>query len=843
MAVERTANPGPAAVSGVAGKFRSHARGSSNVEDAVLAALSLSSKRALDVANSFRAELDRSKIHMEHLLVGLFENVNGPTRIAFAKAGIDADRFTALLWENHYDAPAPGRFEAGWPIVDDPWRFSSHTAMAIRAAADFAHDAKSPEIRTRHLLQALFTVPCEVLKPFQAVAEQIPVVLAQFAEQEPEPQVRVGRGSAAGNDRVAREDQLGFDHYVQAFADLIESPQTQPPLTIGIFGSWGMGKSFLLKHIARELQRREKRLGATPRNGPVIHVVRFNAWEYNATERIWPGLVRKVMDEVDGRLTWWNFPSLWVQRIDRRYWQNFIRTSRANWGHLLVLAGVVAVVVYLLDPNWKQIPLLKHLQGESDFKLAAAAVGALAALLKLLVDTFLSPLGNWVAAMSAPRDRYGAPIDYMREIREDLRLLDVRLRNGAPLDDSDDDNFKNDTQRKAAARRAEARKTRLGRVLIVIDDLDRCEPDKAVEVLQAINLLLNFDSFIVCMGIDARVITGAVEKHYKDLLGPAGISGYEYLDKIIQIPFRIPEPNKKDLEGFVEKQLGRAGTSSPSRPAVAPQPGSALADATSPDEPPSATDDDEALAEIPRSTSLPSWVDGAVAGFNALLFPKSLRERNGGTRTVMVSAPVAALRFSDTEVEAFRAMTPFLKPNPRHVKRMINVYLLVRSLREHQWPDDPLPAGALVRWLVTCGQWPYTCHRILERFDEIERDRVRDAKARRLYERFRDDPLRKIRDHLATKLNDARVKKLDDEPEVLDRLLRVEEGRLSWNDLQTLRQYTINFNPAVESEIAPAEPPMTPDPTAAASRVSDASDAPQALPPNLAPSAPARGRS
>ena len=34
------------------------------------------------------------------------------------------------------------------------------------------------------------------------------------------------------------------------------------------------------------------------------------------------------------------------------------------------------------------------------------------------------------------------------------------------------------------------------RILVIIDDLDRCEPGKAVEVLQAINLLLNFDSFI-----------------------------------------------------------------------------------------------------------------------------------------------------------------------------------------------------------------------------------------------------------------------------------------------------------------------------------------------------------
>src|SRR5262249_59712508 len=115
---------------------------------------------------------------------------------------------------------------------------------------------------------------------------------------------------------------------------------------------------------------------------------------------------------------------------------------------------------------------------------------------------------------------YGKQIGHMAEIRNDLELLESILR---------EEN---------------------GRMVVVIDDLDRCEPEKAVEMLQAINLLLNFESFIVVMGIDARIVTRAIEKHYRDLLGPAGASGYEYLDKIVKIPFRIPESEpttNKDL--------------------------------------------------------------------------------------------------------------------------------------------------------------------------------------------------------------------------------------------------------------------------------------------------------
>ncbi|MBK8029890.1 MAG: hypothetical protein IPK17_10355 [Chloroflexi bacterium] len=52
----------------------------------------------------------------------------------------------------------------------------------------------------------------------------------------------LGSLRGAGNDRVSDQDQLGFNNYVYAFADLIEARDTTPPLTIGIYGSWGSGK-------------------------------------------------------------------------------------------------------------------------------------------------------------------------------------------------------------------------------------------------------------------------------------------------------------------------------------------------------------------------------------------------------------------------------------------------------------------------------------------------------------------------------------------------------------------------------------------------------------------------
>ena len=328
-----------------------------------------------------------------------------------------------------------------------------------------------------------------------------------------------GTLSGAANDAVGDIDQLSFEPYVTAFADLITSPHTKPPLTIGIFGSWGSGKSFLLEHVERTITARQ---AADPRALPRVHVVRFNAWEYSATEVVWPGLVRKIVTRLDKLATWPRH-----KRIRTRVRWNLKR----QWAGLrvqLVAAGLVvgtAVAAALV-------------QGEET--LAGAILGVAAALgAGGVVKAARDPIAQWVTALFAGSD-YGRHLGVMEDIKHDLERLEERLHR------KDTDGIDVIT----------------GRILVLIDDLDRCEPAKAVEVLQAVNLLLNFSSFVVCIGIDARIVTAAIEKHYEGLLGTAGASGYEYLDKIVQIPFRIPLPGPEEIRTFLAGQLGN-----PERPA------------------------------------------------------------------------------------------------------------------------------------------------------------------------------------------------------------------------------------------------------------------------------------
>jgi KAP family P-loop domain len=100
-------------------------------------------------------------------------------------------------------------------------------------------------------------------------------------------------------DVYTEEDLLGIDRGVDALALLIASTRTSTPLAIGVFGPWGSGKSFFMRHLQRRIvgiRRREeprieawikKRAGktATADDAPLyfaeIAQVEFNAWHYN----------------------------------------------------------------------------------------------------------------------------------------------------------------------------------------------------------------------------------------------------------------------------------------------------------------------------------------------------------------------------------------------------------------------------------------------------------------------------------------------------------------------------------------------------------------------------------
>ena len=167
----------------------------------------------------------------------------------------------------------------------------------------------------------------------------------------------------------------------------------------------------------------------------------------------------------------------------------------------------------------------------------------------------------------------------------------------------------------------------------------------------------------------------------------------------------------------------------------------------------------------------------------------------GGTAEPPPTAP-PPVAFTWTEYRAFETLTPFLRHNPRRLKRLVNVYRLVRTLAAREGSAGFRNPLATIRWLALADQWPYAASAMLRRFerllDEWEADPVERARRRpadtswpRLSQRA---PSKKKR--LA----------LDDDAE-LGRAARMPSRPVVVEQLVAMRRYTVNFNPAIEEEM------------------------------------------
>jgi WD40 repeat protein len=234
----------------------------------------------------------------------------------------------------------------------------------------------------------------------------------------------------------------------------------------------------------------------------------------------------------------------------------------------------------------------------------------------------------------------------------------------------------------------------LERIVLYIDDLDRCPPRRVVEVLEAVHLMLALDLFVVVVAVDARWLVRSLEIHHHELFGRdgdgAGGGGGEavatpidYLDKIFQIPFALVPPGPEATGAYLRSMLPVV------EPAVGPAT-SPVAGHESPEEPnhgdAAAGEGGNEDAADPDLDTVDAW-QSAYAQLRAELEPAlglQLAEGRGrrfgdgeaGGGRVIELRP-RGLRVTPPEVE-FMTQLGGLLPTPRAAKRLVNLYRLVR---------------------------------------------------------------------------------------------------------------------------------------------------------------------
>jgi len=96
-------------------------------------------------------------------------------------------------------------------------------------------------------------------------------------------------------------------------------------------------------------------------------------------------------------------------------------------------------------------------------------------------------------------------------------------------------------------------------LVVLIDDLDRCSPERIIENLEAIKLFLNVDHTAFVIGADPRIVRHAIPWKYKqhgDLRGEADSEApdtvvTDYLEKLIQYPYRLPRLSPAEIETYM----------------------------------------------------------------------------------------------------------------------------------------------------------------------------------------------------------------------------------------------------------------------------------------------------
>ncbi|MBT9500961.1 MAG: hypothetical protein IV092_06935 [Burkholderiaceae bacterium] len=205
------------------------------------------------------------------------------------------------------------------------------------------------------------------------------------------------------------------------------------------------------------------------------------------------------------------------------------------------------------------------------------------------------------------------------------------------------------------------------RIVLYIDDLDRCAPAKVVDVLQAVHLLLGFPLFVVLVAVDVRWVSRALESHYPTTLAAPGqpqtgsiATAHDYLEKIFQIPYWVRPMTPEASATFLAHRSTSAELAPPPPPAPSSLPAPpALPPQTLP-KAPGASEPEPPSASTPNSP--PAQVEPPPA-------PPAPTPRT----------PVFSLNFSADEREFMATLAPFVGGSPRRALRFLNVYRVMKS--------------------------------------------------------------------------------------------------------------------------------------------------------------------
>ena len=295
------------------------------------------------------------------------------------------------------------------------------------------------------------------------------------------------------SDLESNLDYLNFSEVAETAADIINT-QELLPISIGIFGDWGAGKSTILKLTEAELNKQSKKY---------IHI-NFDAWLYQGYDDARASILETIADAL-------------------------VKEAESNEGLFKKAKSLV-----------KRVNKIRALGLATDIGAAAFGIPTAGAIGRM--SSFVEN------AMDSEE------IDEEQFLQDGANhLKEVQKKTKGILNDK---KIKSPPQEISAFRKEYSHLLKdIDRPLVVyIDNLDRCTPLNAIHTLEAIRLFLFLPNTAFVIAADEDMIRSAVREYHK---GATERHQTDYLDKLIQVPIKVPKPGVLEIRAYLFMLLAK----------------------------------------------------------------------------------------------------------------------------------------------------------------------------------------------------------------------------------------------------------------------------------------------
>lgn len=400
-------------------------------------------------------------------------------------------------------------------------------------------------------------------------------------------------------DNETKVDLLNNEAIATTIIKLLRDRPDQP-VTIGVHGDWGAGKSSVLEMIEAGFESESK-----------VLCLKFNGWRFQGFEDAKIALIEGIVTGLIEKRPALTRAGEAVKDVFRRI----------DWLKVAKKAGGLAFTAFTGIPTPDQIGVI-----------VGTLEGFLADPAKLATKDNVQSAIDGVKGLLKEKD--GESANVPEEINAFRKAFDDLLE-----------------------------KAGVEQLVVLIDDLDRCLPDTAIETLEAVRLFVFTSRTAFVVAADEAMIEYAVRKHFPDLPDTTGPQTYarNYLEKLIQVPFRIPALGDTETRIYVTLLLVGAELG----------------------------DNDPAfntLIGVARERLKRPWTSGALdsASVRAALGDKASRANN-------------ALALSDQIGPILASGT---KGNPRQIKRFLNTLVLRQRTAEARGFGDDVKLPVLAKLML-----------------------------------------------------------------------------------------------------------------------------------------------